>query len=270
MRRIADDYGAETGARLAAAGVLVEGRAPGAEAGFQTLVGIAVGSHPAAAAGALIHKPSATSVQSLVLLAGNADRDAKYIATSALARLGAKEALPVLNALKAVAADRESGAARLVAHIGLAAAGDAESLRVLNETLPLLTGRDLLEAGRALVRLKDPRGPSIVRTIAEGNDEILRIEAAEVLHESQPALAANLIRTTSQSDNPWVRARALEAAAVLRIVPTLSMRRAMLDSNSWVAIRAVQAITAGEPEPLRPAPPRPLEPEQPRSLKPIR
>ena len=83
----------------------------------------------------------------------------------ALVRYNSKDAVPVL---RVVAADREAGAARLIAHLGLAASGDQESLKILNETLPLMKGRDLLEAGRALVVLKDPRGTPILRSLAEG------------------------------------------------------------------------------------------------------
>ena len=153
--------------------------------------------------------------------------------------------------LRAVAADRESGAARLIAHIGLAASGDLDSLKVLNETLPLMKGRDLLEAGRALVTLKDPRGTPILRSLAQEGDEMLRIEAAQALYDADPAQSARLIQTASESSNPWVRARALEAAATLRVTPTVSMRRAMLDSNSWVAVWAVQAVTADSVEAVK-------------------
>ena len=62
---------------------------------------------------------------------------------------------------------------------------------------------------------------------------------------------ARLIQTASESANPWVRARALEAAATLRVTPTISMRRAMLDSNSWVAVLAVQAVTADSVESVK-------------------
>jgi HEAT repeat protein len=247
-RRIADDVGAEMGARLAAASVLVEGRADGAEAFFQTLLGIAAENKPAAAAGALAGRRADSSIQPLMQLAGNSNEDAKYIATLALVRYKTKDTVPVL---RAVAADRDSGAARLIAYIGLAASGDQDALKILNDTLPLMKGRDLLEAGRALTTLKDPRGTAILRSLAQEGDEMLRIEAAEALYGADSALSARLIQSASDSANPWVRARALEAAATLRIAPTVSMRRAMLDTNSWVAVWAVQAVTADTVEPVK-------------------
>jgi HEAT repeat protein len=249
VRRIADDVGAEMSTRLAAASVLVEGRAPGAESMFQTLLGIAAGNQPAAAAGALSGLHATSSIQPLIQLASSPDGDAKYIATLALVRYRSKESLPVL---RAIASDRKSGAARLIAHIGLAASGDQDSLKIVNETLPLMKGRDLLEAGRALVALKDPRGTPILRSLAQEGDEMLRIEAAEALHDIEPSQSARLIQSASENANPWVRARALEAAATLRIAPTVSMRRAMLDSNSWVAVWAVQAVTVDSIEPVKP------------------
>jgi HEAT repeat protein len=242
IRRIADDANVDMGTRLAAAGTLIDARMTGAEAMFNTLVGIATDRQPAVAAGALTSR-AASSIHSLILLAGNSDHDAKYIATLALAQLRAKEALPVL---RTIASDREAGAARLMAYVGLAASGDAGSLKVINETLPLMKGRDLLEAARALVALKDPRGVPILRSIAEGNDESLRIDAAEALYRADPTLASSVIRAGSESTNPWARARAFEAAAKLHMPMSVSLRRSLLDSNAWVAIRAVQAITAGE------------------------
>jgi HEAT repeat protein len=176
-----------------------------------------------------------------MLLAGNPNRDAKYAATLALVRSRSADALPVL---RSVATDPGAGASRLFAHIGLAAAGDAESLKAVNDALPFMKGRDLLESGRALAALKDPRGTPILRSMIEGGDESLRVEAAEAFHDVDAAFAARAIRAACSSSNPWVRAQALDAAARLRIAATPAMRRAMLDSNSWVAINALQAVAA--------------------------
>jgi HEAT repeat protein len=241
VRRIADDTEAEMATRLAAAAVLVEGRVRGADVTWEALLGVATDQKPLAAADALSRHPPRKALRPLMALATGANRDARYVATLALVRLHSSEALPVL---RGVAADEDAGAARLIAHIGLAAAGDRASLKLVDDTLPLMKGRDLLEAGRALARLKDPRGLSILRSMTEGNHEMLRIEAAEALHQVEPDRAARLLRSASESGNPWVRASALDAAARLRITPTAAMRRAMLDSNSWVAVRAVQAVTS--------------------------
>lgn len=243
IRRISEDSGAEIATRLAAATVLVQARVPNADNILQTMVGIASSQSPAVAADALARRRDASVVAPLTQLANNPDRDAKYLATLALVRIRSREALPVL---RGIAADPDSGAARLIAYIGLAAAGDREALAIVNQTLPLMKGRDLLEAGRALVVLGDPRGPGILRAAAdEGTHEMVRVEAAEALHASDPALAARLIRAAADAGNPWVRAQALEAAARLRLASTPSMRRAMLDTNGWVAVRAVQAVAAG-------------------------
>ena len=240
-RRIAEDTSGEMTTRLAAAAVLVDAGAQGADAMLRTLIGIAASDKPAAAADAASRLPATSATPSLVALATGDDREAKYVATLGLLRLQSKEALA---ALRIVAADQQAGAARLFAQFGLAGAGDREARKVLEETLPLMNGRDLLEAGRALVALKDPRGASILRDMARGNDELLRIEAAEALHATDPELAATIIRGLASGGNPWVRARALEVAATLRLTPTPDMRRALLDSNSWVAVRAVQALAA--------------------------
>src|SRR5687767_13491667 len=114
---------------------------------LHTMVGMAAESAPAAAADALARRPSASSLRQLMQLAGNPNRDAKYAATLALVRSRSADALPVL---RSVATDPGAGASRLFAHIGLAAAGDAESLKAVNDALPFMKGRDLLESGRAL------------------------------------------------------------------------------------------------------------------------
>ena len=241
VRRIADDTAVDMASRLAAAGVLVDARVRQADTLWQALLDVAADQKPMAAADALSRQPAEQALRPLISLATNPNRDAKYVATLALVRLHSKDALPVL---RTVADDPDGGAARLIAHIGLAAAGDRASLKLVDETLPLMKGRDLLEAGRALARLKDQRGPSILRSMTEGNHEMLRIEAAEALHVLEPERAARLLRSASESGNPWVRASALEAAARLHIRPTAAMRRAMLDANSWVAVRAIQAVTS--------------------------
>lgn len=244
VRRVADDTNAAMGARLAAAGVLLDAREPGAEDMFQRFLDIALTNEPAIVADAIAHRPVLRSLQPLMALAENGNEDARYIATLALVRRRAKETAALL---RTVAADPQAHAARLIAYIGLAAMGDRDALKVVNETLPLMRGRDLLEAGRALMDLKDPRGAQILRSlVAEGEHDLVRLEAAEAINQFDPALAAAAIRALSASSNPWVRAHALEAATRLRIAPTPAIRMAMLDSNSWVAVRAVQAVRADQ------------------------
>ncbi|MGB2714631.1 MAG: hypothetical protein WBC51_10660 [Vicinamibacterales bacterium] len=244
VRRVADDTNAAMGARLAAAGVLLDARQPGAEDMFQRFLDMALTNEPAIVADAIAHRPVLRSLQPLISLAENGNEDARYIATLALVRRRAKETAPLL---RAVAADTQAHAARLIAYIGLAAIGDRDALKVVNETLPLMRGRDLLEAGRALMDLKDARGAQILRSmVGEGEHDLVRLEAAEAVNAFDPALAAAATRALSTSSNPWVRARALEAATRLRISPTPAIRMAMLDANSWVAVRAVQAVTADQ------------------------
>ena len=242
VRRIAEDFNAGMAARIAAAGVLVDLKGPGADAMFQRLLDMALTNEPAIVADALARRPPQSALQPLMSIAGNSNQDAKYIATLALVRLRSKDTAPLL---RTVAADKEAGAARLIAYIGLAAQGDPDALKILNETLPLMKGRDLLEAGKALAYLKDPRGLPILRSIAtDGEHDLLRIEAAEALNPTDPERAAAVVRALSASGNPWVRAHAMEAATRLNLLPTPTIRQAMLDSNSWVAVRAVQVVTA--------------------------
>jgi HEAT repeat protein len=245
VRRIADDANAPAGARLAAAGVLVDARDPAADGRFQQILQLALTNDPAVVADALTQRPSSGSLQPLMSIAENSNEDARYLATLALIRLRSKETAALL---RSVATDKSAGAARLIAYIGLAAIGDGDALKIVNETLPLMKGRDLLETGKALVDLKDARGLPILRSVATDSEhELLRLEAAEALSPAEPDRAATIVRSLSSSDNPWIRARALEAAARLKILPTPAIRLAMLDANSWVAVRAVQAVIANPP-----------------------
>lgn len=239
LNKIANDSTAEIGARLAAASALVEHSAPGARDVVNLVVGAAMTASPSVAADGLARLPPAISTEPLKRLAMSDDRDARYVATLALIHRQTDDVVPTL---RAVAADTDAGAARLVAYIGLAATGDPGGLKVLRETLPLIKGRERLEAALALTTLKDPQGPPLLQSILAGEHELQRVEAAEVLYPKVPDLARPILTNAAASSNPWVRIRGLQAFSTLGLPSTPAIRRAMGDSNAAVAVAALGLV----------------------------
>jgi HEAT repeat protein len=239
MTTIANDAGVDLPSRLAAAGTLRKANLAGEQL-FDFVLGQALTRSPTAAADALAQLDPAASRDPLKRLAADSDNaDARYMATMALARMRGDDLVPVL---RTVASEKSAGAARLAAYIGLAANGDAEGLRVLNETLPLIKGRERVEAALALISLNDPRGPSLLAEVSQGDHDLLRIDAAEAMFPMRREAAGRVILDGLASGNPWIRARAIRAVEAVKMPQTASLRRAMLDSNSWVAASATRAV----------------------------
>ena len=243
------DTTGDFGTRIAAARVLEQGDAPGSKALTDLVIQNAITSSPVAAAGALASMLPARSTEALKALAFSDNPDARYLATAALARRRGPDVIPTL---RAVAADERRGSPRLIAHIGLAGTGEAESVRFVHDAFPLLDGRERLDAALALVLAKDPEGPALVAELTTGQNEMVRIDAAEVLYATRPAEAERAISAGLASTNPWVHARAMEAVARVRMKTTPAVRRAMLDSNASVAVAALRAVVSEAVQGKRP------------------
>lgn len=239
LNRVASDGTADATTRFAAARALYERNAPNAARLLELVISAAISASPSVAAEGLAGLPQTVSNEPLKQLAMSENRDARYVATLALARRRTADMLPLL---RTTASDPEAGAARLVAYIGLAASGDPEALKILRETLPLITGRERLEAALALVAIRDPQGPPMLEGILKGEHEMLRIDAAEVLYPTHRSLATPVIVASMASANPWVRARAFQAMASLSVPTTPALRRSMADRNAWVASAATRAV----------------------------
>lgn len=239
LTKLANDTSVDMGSRFAAADALRAAKTTGSDRLFEFLLGQAIEQSPSTAADTLSRLPSAVSREPLKRLAADStNADARYIAAMALSRMRGDDLVPVL---RFVANDKSAGAARLPASIGLARNGDPEGLRVLNETLPHIKGRERIEAALTLVALKDPRGTPLLAEVAKGEHELARIDAAEALFASRPKEAEALLASALKSANPWVRARALAAAASVGVRQTASHRQGMLDRNAAVAVAAVRA-----------------------------
>jgi HEAT repeat protein len=239
MATIANDAAVDVPSRLAAAESLRMANLAG-ERLFDFVLGQALTRSPTAAAEALAQLDPAASRGPLKRLAADSDNgDARYIATMALARMRGDDLVPVL---RTIASEKSAGAARLAAYIGLAGNGDVEGLKVLNETLPLIKGRERVEAALALISLNDPRGPSLLAEVAGGDHELLRLVAAEAMFAIRRQAAERVILEGLTSGNPWVRARAIRAVDTVKMPQPDTVRRAMVDANSWVAAAATRAV----------------------------
>lgn len=247
LTKLANDSSIDVGSRFAAADALRTARVTGSDRLFDFLLSQAIDQSPSTAADSLARLSPSLSREPLKRLAADStNADARYIAAIALSRMRGDDLIPVL---RSVATDPTAGAARLPAYIGLAANGDKEGLKVLNETLPLMKGRERVEAGLALVTLKDPRADSVLSEVTRGDHELVRIDAAEALYSRQPKDATRILNDALASGNPWIRARALQAATSVGLDQSASMRRAMLDRNTSVAVAAVRAAILGANKP---------------------
>jgi hypothetical protein len=241
LRVWANDGSLDVASRLEAAAALFRANKSDSRALLEQIVRSTEQTSPAVVADALGRLPSGFATSVLVRLASSDNRDARYLAALALSRETSREAQ---QTLRAVASDETAGAARLAAYIGLARAGDRDALKTVEDALPLLGGRELLETGRALLARRDPRGRVIVLSVLEGDNELLRFDAAETLRATDRQRAEAVILAGIASANPWTRARALEAAAGARMPAVAAIRREMVSSNPWVAVRAAQAVLA--------------------------
>ena len=241
LRTWANDGSLDVPSRLEAAAALFRANKSDSRALLEQVVRSTQETSAPAVADALGRLPAGFATSVLVRLASSENRDARYLAALALSRETSPEAQQTLRML---AADPMGGAARLAAHIGLARAGDREALKVVEDALPLLRGRELLETGRAFIARRDPRGTAIVISVLEGDNELLRFDAAETLRTTDPRRADAVILAGIASSNPWIRARALQAAAGARMPAVASIRREVASTNPWVAVRAAQAVLA--------------------------
>jgi hypothetical protein len=241
LQRTANDAATSIDSRLAAARALVENKTQGAAALFDAVTTQGLESSPVATASALAQLPGSISNEPLKRLLVSSNADAQYVAALAFA----PRRLPEMVApLRSVANDPEAGAARLMSYIGLAALGEPDGIRILRETLPLMKGRDRLEAARALSALKDPEGPKILASLLTSDNDLLRIEIAELLYASRTREASAALSAGIESSNQWVRAAAIAAAGRAGMPLTRSVQRAVADTSPRVALAAARRILA--------------------------
>lgn len=131
------------------------------------------------------------------------------------------------------------------AAVGLAKAGDRSQLTQVTAWLPNLHGRDRFQAAAALSANQNSDGTSALVEIARsGDDETLRLEAAEALAESRPEVTAQAVERALASDNVWIRARGAALAAQLGPEWSDRVRRLLADRSPWVRLQAARGVLA--------------------------
>jgi hypothetical protein len=241
LRAWANDATLDVASRLEAAAALFRANKSDSRALLEQIVRSTELVSPSAVADALGRLPAGFATSVLVRLASSDNRDARYLAALALSRETSREAQQTLRVL---ASDETNRAARLAAYIGLARAGDRDALEFVEDALPFLRGRELLETGRAFLARRDARGHSIVLSVLEGDNELLRFDAAETLWATDRRRAEAVVFAGIASGNPWIRARALQVAAGARMSAVAAIRREVASANPWVAVRAAHAVLA--------------------------
>jgi HEAT repeat protein len=163
---------------------------------------------------------------------------------AAAVALGGIEAQATVDALEEFVSGNPGGLAAVAAESSLVSLGDTDHVEELVRFLPMLRGSDLLLAGRALLRVGDPRGTEAVLATMRSDDELLRLEAAATLGAETGAHA--LVDAALASSSSAVRARAVEAFASQKRHPTVRLVSLLTDDDPWVRLAASNAVlTAG-------------------------
>lgn len=249
LQALMNDANATFAARLVAVNALKAAQDPFADKALQSIASQAAAQHPVDAAALLSDVAPSISVPLLRNMLAGADPQQQYAAAFVLAGMTDKSATEAL----AQNVDHVSGAAKIAAVAGLAGAGDAANRAKLVEALPLLRGRDLLVAGRALQRVGDPRGTRTLTGLLGSDDESLALDAAAALTTGpEQARAKAAVHAGVLSKNPVVRAQALKLWRRAGWPSDPDIRMLLADADPWVRIEAAAVVMKD----AHPAPPR--------------
>jgi hypothetical protein len=229
--------------RLAAVRALTDAASPPASlpALTRTIVASA-GPDERALAQGLVGLPAEIAVPIWTRLAEKGPREVQYLAIGALGKAGTPEARRALDAIRKRGAPQGLSFAVTVAS---AASGDPASLAELKKAIPLLQGSDVLAAAEILQAQGDAAAAApLLRRAAEGDNEILRIEAAAKLGPADVDLARNVLKSARASENPILRAAALAAFRASPLLDIPALLDGLADQNPWVRLRAGEAAAA--------------------------
>lgn len=228
-----------TAPRLAAAAALVRHGDQTFAAAFTSAAAVADGHALLLLADAARSLPPESAVPVLATLLARGGPDVQYLAAAGLGRMKTPESHA---ALVSFVHSRPPSPARASAWISLAELGNPEALQQVAEALPLLDGSDLVAAARALHNTNDERGTRALRRIADGQDQMLRLDAAAALATKEPQYGQRLIDVGLRAPNPWVRAHALSVLRTLGSRVAEPHQRMMLDPDGWVRLRAAELV----------------------------
>jgi HEAT repeat protein len=172
--------------------------------------------------------------------------DVRYGAVLALGELGGPDVAAVLR--KFLEAPPE-GAARLAAMLALAAQGDRAMLEEVAKIAAHFGPRENLAYARALIAVGDPLANRFIGLVQNGDDEMLRLEAAALLAKMAPATGRDLLVGALGHPNVWVRVRALELLRDTKPEPVV-FAHMLTGAEDWIRLRSAELVFA---EPMRPA-----------------
>jgi HEAT repeat protein len=238
LRRTATDPSKPPVAQLQAASALVQAGEAQAEALLVARAEALQRQDPLAATQALGSIRSDSVIPALARLLSEGDVHTQRAAAEALGRQSTAAAAP----LKALLRRDSHSLAALAARAALVRLGDRGEREAVVGLLPQLRGTDLLEPAAALLAVGDARGVGPLRDVANGPDEMLRLDAAAALRPYDAALADSVIDAGLRSPNAWVRAHAIEALRASGRAADAQLQQLLQDTNELVRLRAAEAL----------------------------
>jgi hypothetical protein len=239
LRAVMGDGNATFAVRLLAVNALRTAHDPYGDKALATIAGQAAATSPVDAAAMLAKADPAVAVPLLRAMLATDDPQQQYAAATVLAGIPGKAAADAL----ASNIDHVTGAAKTSALAGMAANGDAASRKKIVDALPLLRGRDLLVAGRALQRAGDPAGARALTGLLSSDDEVTALDAADSLRSSAEATRARAaIHAALRSRYPAVRAQALRIWNEAGWPSDADVRRLLTDGDPWVRVQAAATV----------------------------
>jgi hypothetical protein len=229
--------------RLAAVRALNEAAAPPTSVPELTRTIVAsAGSDERALALGLVGLPAQVAVPIWTRLAETGPREVQYLSIGALGRAGTPEARRALDAIRKRGAPQGLSFAVTVASAG---SGDAASVTELKKAIPLLQGSDVLAAADILQAQGEAAAAApLLRQAANGDNEIVRIEAAAKLGPADAELARAVLNNARVSENPLLRAAAFAAFRTSPLLDIPAVLDGLADANPWVRLRAGEAAAA--------------------------
>jgi HEAT repeat protein len=202
--------------------------------------------------------PSRVAVPLLVPMLQDEDVGVQFSAASTLGEHRTPEARAALQAYLSVT-DRRI--ARGAAELALAAQGDPAALQRLSAEVEELAGGDLYAAGLALRAAGDPKGLTALVRVAQGDNDLLKLQAAAQLVDSRPVPARAVFEAGLTRENPLIRAAAIRIFRGTDLVTPAVLLTGIADSSPEVRTEAALGLVARYPTGARaPAPPRAKRP----------
>jgi HEAT repeat protein len=239
MKTLADDTTLPTGARAAAALIMVRAGDTKAGARITGLAVTPVAAERRALFPVLQQAPASVALPVLMAYLDDDDLGIQHQAAAAMAALPTEESKRSLQGYLAINFRRIARAPTIVS---LATMGDAQALRELRGLLPQLTGLELVNGAAALAAIDDPRGVDALERVAQGDHEGLRALAGAKLVAKRPATARAVFERGMGHASSGVRLATLDAYATTALVDESRLVALMRDRDPSMRTRAADLL----------------------------